>query len=104
MMMQHFISVGEASGDLHGCRLMQAMRASNLPMHFTGVGGPLMRGEGLDSILNMEEFQVMGLTDVLKSFPRLYKNFYVVRDAILKKQPDCVILIDSPAFHLRLAK
>jgi lipid-A-disaccharide synthase len=102
-MIHYFIFAGEASGDLHGSRLMEALKKSN-ECTFTGVGGPHMRSQKMNSILNMEDFLVMGFTDVIKSFPKLYKQFYRVRDAILKQNPDCVILIDYPGFNLRLAK
>lgn len=103
-MKRYFLFAGEASGDLHGSRLIQALRASDLSLSFYGVGGPRMRQEGLECFIQMEQFQVMGLTDVLKSLPRLWKLFYQVRDLILKMNPDCVILIDYPGFNLRLAK
>lgn len=103
-MRRFFIFAGEASGDLHGSRLMQAFKQQTIPPAFTGVAGPLMRKEGIDCLLPMEEFQVMGLTDVLANLPKLWRQFRVVRDAILKSQPDCVIMIDYPGFNLRLAK
>src|SRR5437016_2086989 len=102
-MIHYFIFAGESSGDLHGSRLMEALKKSK-GCTFTGVGGPLMRAQYMKSILNMEDFLVIGFTDVIKALPKLYKQFYKVRDAILKQEPDCVILIDYPEFNLRLAK
>lgn len=95
-----FIFAGESSGDLHGSHLMRALQEYS----FEGVGGPFMRREGLQCIAPMEDFQVMGFTDVLKSLPRLWKKFHQVRDHILQKKPSCTILIDYPGFNLRLAK
>lgn len=99
-----FIFAGETSGDLHGSHLMKALRQLLPHSTFKGVGGPLMRTEGLDTLLEMEQFRVMGFSDVFKAFPKLYRQFYLVRDAILTDQPNCVILIDYPGFNLRLAK
>ncbi|MCE2983819.1 MAG: lipid-A-disaccharide synthase [Parachlamydia sp.] len=96
-----FIFAGESSGDLHGSHLMQSLKGK---MTFEGVGGPLMRKVGMQCLLPMEEFMVMGFTDVFKSFHRLVKSFYKVRDFILSSLPDCVLLIDYPGFNLRLAK
>lgn len=101
----YFIFAGEASGDLHGSHLIHRLRSLEAhACHFSGVGGPAMRQEGLELILEMEQFQVMGFSDVLWSLPRLYKQFFFVRQAILTGQPDCVILIDYPGFNLRLAR
>ncbi len=103
-MINYFIFAGEASGDLHGSCLMEALRNQSPNCTFTGVGGPLMRVQHMRSILQMEDFLVMGFSDVILNLPKLYKQFYKVRDAILQQNPDCVILIDYPGFNLRLAK
>lgn len=102
-MTRYFLFAGEASGDLHGSQLMKALRISSKDHFLCGVGGPHMRREGLDCLLRMENFQVMGFSDVIKSLPSLWKLFYETRDMILKIQADCVILIDYPGFNLRLA-
>lgn len=99
-----FVMAGEPSGDLHGASLIHALKKEIPDSFFCGVSGPRMRAEGTEEVLPMEKFAVMGFTDVLKAFPRIYKQFYLVRDHILKTQPDCVIFIDYPGFNLRLAK
>lgn len=103
-MARFFLFAGEASGDLHGKRLIQAFHKDDSSIHFCGVGGPRMREESFDCFMEMERFQVMGFTDVLSSLPALIKQFYAVRDYILRVQPDGVILIDYPGFNLRLAR
>lgn len=103
--MPHFyLFAGESSGDLHGGKLVQALHAIDHTAIFSGVGGPCMRQEGVKGRLKMENFQVMGFTDVLKSLPKLIKYFHQVRNEILTLQPEAVILIDYPGFNLRLAK
>ena len=104
MTTRFYFFAGEASGDLHGSRLIQALHADTQNSRFFGVGGPHMRRENFDCLIEMENFQVMGLSDVLKSLPRLWKLFYQVRDQISQIQPDCVVLIDYPGFNLRLAR
>lgn len=103
-MTSYFIFAGEASGDLHGSRLIQAMQAQEKPPALCGVGGPQMRQAGLECFIPMEQFQVMGFSDVLRSLPHLWKLFYEVRNLILKVKPEGVILIDYPGFNLRLAR
>lgn len=99
-----FIFAGEPSGDLHGANLIKAIKDTAPNITIEGVAGKRMRAEGVSGPLNMEDFEVMGLSDVLASLPRLIKQFYIVRNAILKKAPDAVILIDYADFNLRLAK
>lgn len=103
-MTNYFLFAGEASGDLHGSDLMKSLKLRAPHFIFSGVGGPLMRSEGIIGPLMMEDFQVMGFTDVLKALPKLWRSFYIIRDFILKTGPDAVILIDYPGFNLRMAR
>jgi lipid-A-disaccharide synthase len=100
----YYFVAGEPSGDLHGGKLLQALKKAHEGVIASGVGGPCLREEQLQCILRMEDFEVMGLSDVLKALPKLWKQFRTVRDHILKTRPDVVILIDYPGFNLRLAK
>lgn len=102
--MNIFIFAGEMSGDLHGARLMSALTAKNPAIKFQGVAGPKMREVGLTRVLDMEQFQVMGFSDVLKSLPRLYFQFHRLKRAVLESNPEAVILIDYPGFNLRFAR
>lgn len=99
-----FIFAGELSGDMHGGRLIEALRTDLKDLVVTGVGGPQMRAQGISNVLAMEDFNVMGFSDVLASLPRLWKQFNRVRDHILETSPKTVIFIDSPSFSLRMAK
>lgn len=103
-MKRYFIFAGELSGDLHGGHLLAALKRREPLSHFSGVGGPAMRKEGLETLFPMEDFQVMGFSQVLKKLPFLVKRFYSVRKHVLTTRPDAVILIDYPGFNLRLAK
>ena len=103
-MMHYFIFAGEISGDLHGSRLIQTLRNEWPHLQISGVGGPAMRKSNFNCLMRMEEFQVMGFSDVIRSLPKLIKQFYIVRRAILNLQPEVVILIDYPGFNLRLAR
>ncbi len=46
---------GETSGDALGGELMTAMKEMAGPLHFSGVGGPRMEGEGLTSLFPMSD-------------------------------------------------
>lgn len=101
---QIFIFAGEQSGDLHGSNLVKAMQQQIPNIRFTGVGGPQMRILGVECLLNMEDFELMGFSDVLMSLPKQIKQFYKIRNAIMHQRPAIVILIDYPGFNLRLAR
>lgn len=99
-----FLFAGEPSGDLHGSHLMKALKSRLPDVRFTGVGGPLMRAEGLECLFPSEEFEMMGFTAVLKQFPKLWKRFHIVRDQILNSHPDALICIDYPGWNIRLGQ
>lgn len=99
-----FLLAGEHSGDLHGSHLIKAIQSQSMDYYFSGVAGPLMRETGIETTMPMEHFTVMGYTDVIKALPSLFKKFYILRDHILRTQPEGVIFIDYPGLNIRLAK
>ncbi|SRR5581483_5740446 len=99
-----FVFAGEKSADLHGEKLLLALRAKNPKLKISGVGGPRMRAVGMHSVLKMEDFQVMGFIDVFRALPKLIRQFYFIADHIQKLKPKAVIMIDYPGFNLRMAK
>lgn len=99
-----FVLAGEASGDAHGAAVLQELRTLAPQWRIAGVGGPLMRDHGLHVLQPMEDFQVMGFSDIALSLPRLYRQFRCVRNYILTHNPPATLLIDYPGFNLRLAK
>ncbi len=99
-----FVFAGEASGDLHGSALIKNLRLLRPDIKLFGVAGPKMRAEGIDCILNSEQFQVMGFIPVFLSLPKLIRYFYRLADEILQKKPKAVLFIDYPGFGLRLEK
>ena len=102
--MRIFAVAGEHSGDVYASRLIRQLKEQHSQLQLAGVAGPLMRAEGVEPLLPMEEFQIMGFGAVLAKLPQLYKQFYQVRDTILAQQPDVTLLVDYPGFNLRLAK
>lgn len=99
-----FLFAGEQSGDVLGEKLIQALKSKIPSLQMKGVGGPLMRSAGLQCTLPMEQFQVMGITDVAKALPRLFTDFRTIKADILKSQPKAVVFIDYPDFNMRMAK
>lgn len=100
-----FLIAGEASGDTLGASLMRGLKSRGIPEdNFEGVGGDLMEGEGLESLLPMDELCVMGLWEVAGHLPRLIKLVQGLVEEIEESQPDYVITIDLPDFNFQLAK
>lgn len=99
-----FLFAGETSADLYGGRLLSQLQKKLPDTTFWGVGGPALQAKGLQSMLDMRAFQVMGFSDVLLAAGRLTRNFLRIKQAIMQKCPEVVVLIDQPSFTIRLAK
>jgi lipid-A-disaccharide synthase len=98
------ISAGEASGELYGAGLIEALRRRAPDADFFGVGGERMRSVGFETTVDAQAISVVGLAEVVTHLPRIYGEFRrVVREAKARR-PDAAILIDFPDFNLRLAR
>ena len=93
---------GEASGDILGAGLMQALRQHCPQVEFIGVGGPLMQAQGLTSYFPMERLAIMGLVEVLGRLPELLSRRKRLIATLKEQQPDVFIGIDAPDFNLNI--
>ncbi|QJP10914.1 lipid-A-disaccharide synthase [Pseudomonas multiresinivorans] len=93
---------GEASGDILGSGLMQALRQRHPDIEFIGVGGPRMEAEGLKSHFPMERLSVMGLFEVLGRLRELLRRRKDLVQMLIAAKPDVFIGIDAPDFNLNI--
>ncbi|MCF7222672.1 lipid-A-disaccharide synthase [Lysobacter sp. TLK-CK17T] len=91
---------GEASGDLLGAGLIEALRQRCPDAEFAGIGGDRMRAAGLDTWHDAGELAVMGLSEVLRHLPRLLRLRRGLRRRLQQWKPDVFVGIDAPDFNL----
>ena len=102
--MRVFLIAGEASGDRLGAGLMAGLKSLAGNVEFDGVGGPLMKDEGLVSRFPMDELTVFGIAEVLPAYRRLKRRIDETAKAVADADPDVLVTIDSPDFCLRVAR
>jgi lipid-A-disaccharide synthase len=98
------IVAGEASGDLHGARLIAELRRLVPGLAPFGLGGDEMRAAGLAAVAHSAEISVVGITEVLKVLPRAREIFAALLAQVDRRRPRLAVLIDFPDFNLRLAR
>ena len=99
------IVTGEASGDLHGAKLMSAITAQLPDTKFFGVGGKNMAAKGCEILIPGEELAVMGIVEIVGHLPVILNSFNKLkREFYGSNKPDALVLIDFPEFNLRLAR
>ena len=96
------IVAGEASGDLLGAGLIEAVRARHPDARFEGVAGPRMQAAGCDVWQDSELLAVMGLIEPLKVLPSLLRLRWDLIDRWAASPPDVFVGIDAPEFNLGL--
>jgi len=103
-----FISAGEASGEHYGALLIAALTrqlaAEERRASFFGMGGERMVAVGLERVVRSEDMAVMGITEVVRHLPRIYREFRKLKRAIRERRPDVAVLIDFPDIHFKLAE
>ncbi|MEM1206823.1 MAG: lipid-A-disaccharide synthase [Acidobacteriota bacterium] len=98
------IVAGEASGDLHGARLLSELRHLVGDVRAFGLGGDELEAAGFDALAHSSEIAVVGITEVVKILPRARQIFRQLLEAVERRKPRAAILIDSPDFNMRLAR
>src|SRR5690606_25520338 len=95
---------GEASGDLLGAGLIEALRVRFPAAEFAGIGGPHMVAAGLDAWHPAARLSVMGLVEVLRHLPELLRIRADVARRCIAWRPDAFVGIDAPDFNLGLER
>ena len=99
-----FLSAGEASGEQYAVQLMEAIRRREPAATFFGLGGQRMAALGFDRIVRAEDVAVMGITEILRHIPHIYREYRRLKRSLAAQRPDVAVLIDFPDVNLGLAR
>ena len=98
------IVAGEASGDLHGSHLVEALKKIRPEDRFFGMGGKKMRSLGVETFFDIERMGAVGAIEILEELPHYLKVYRTLSREISSGQYTAAILIDYPTLNLRLAR
>jgi lipid-A-disaccharide synthase len=100
-----YVVAGEASGDLHGSNMMNALLEENPNIQFRFWGGDRMKAIQPDGLAkHIKELAFMGFIEVLANLGTILKNISFCKKDIEAYQPDAIVLVDYPGFNLRIAE
>ena len=99
-----YFVVGEESGDALGEKLIKAFGELNQLIEPMGLGGERMKALGVKSLFDTSELAVMGISGVAAKLPGLLRRISQTADDVIKRNPDVLVLIDSPEFSYRVAR
>ena len=104
--MKYYVIAGEPSGDLHGSKLMRGISLEDPEAKFRFSGGDRMvEVAGREAMLyHYKEMSFFGFVQVAKNLRTIFRQMDNVKADIERFSPDVIILIDYPAFNLRIAK
>jgi lipid-A-disaccharide synthase len=98
------IVAGEASGDMLGGLLMQALKNKRSDIEFVGIAGPKMMREGAQSLFPIERLSVRGYLEVIKHAFGLMRIRQQLIKHFLNHRVDIFIGIDAPDFNFYIEK
>jgi lipid-A-disaccharide synthase len=112
---QILISAGEASGEMYGAQLIEALRKqisgrdgqgarSSTNVTFFGAGGGRMRAAGCEIIVEANDLAVVGITEIFSHLPKILGLYHKLIRAADRRRSDVAVVIDSPAFNWRVAR
>ena len=101
--MRYYIIAGEASGDMLGAHLVQALKARDSQADFRYWGGDNMKAAvGHTPVRHIRDLAFMGFLEVLAHLKSILGNLSFCKQDILDYHPDVVIGIDYPGFNLKI--
>lgn len=98
------ISAGEPSGDYYAAELAAELARRWPQCEFFGCAGPHLRERGVRPVIRTEDLAVVGIAEVARHLPRIWRRYRELIASARRLQPDLAILTDSPDFHFRVAR
>ena len=91
---------GDPSGDAHAARLVEALRAKDPALTFSGLGGPAMQRAGVLLLDDLTATAAIGPFDASRHLGRLARAKRLLDEHLARQRADLVILVDFGDYNL----
>ncbi len=102
--MKIMFSAGEASGDMHGAMLANALRTLDPQIELIGMGGRQMAQSGVRILYDIKQLGFIGVGEILRKIPFFFRLRDFLVQTMEEEKPDVLVCIDYPGFNMRLIK
>ena len=102
--MRLLLSAGEVSGDQHGAALLRALSARVEGLEVVGLGGDRCAERGMRLLAHQKDLAIIGFVEALAKVRFAHRLMREMTREALAPRVDAAVLIDSPDFHLPLAR
>src|SRR2546428_3638963 len=99
-----FIVAGEVSGDMAAASLATEIARLDPAAALRGVGGPRMAAAGVTVLVESSTWSAIGHVDPLLRLRTHLRRLRQVEELIRRDAPAVLLLVDFPAFNLRMAE
>jgi lipid-A-disaccharide synthase len=84
--------------------LVAAIRERLPEARFLGIGGEALAAQGVRLLVSAHDLAVVGLVEVVKHLPHVWRALKTIRRALQEERPGLVILVDFPDFNFWVAR
>jgi lipid-A-disaccharide synthase len=95
---------GDPSGDEHAAPIIRRLTARYPDAEFVGVGGPAMQAQGFSALMPFEQFNRMGLWEVLVHLPFFLNAKRRLVAAMDRYKPKALVCVDYPGLNMPLMR
>jgi len=98
------LSAGEVSGDQHGAALLAALEERTPGLEVFGLAGDRCAARGMRLLAHQKDLAIIGVVEALAKVRLARRLIREMTAAASEARVDAAVLIDSPDFHLPLAR
>src|SRR5262245_9208219 len=102
MTAQLLVVAGEASGDRIASQVLRA--ASSWDVDAWGVGGPMSRAQGLETLADSDSIAAMGPVDAVRRAPAIARAIAAVVRRVEQQKPRAALLVNFTELNLHLGR